>query len=59
MLIIAFVYNNNIHANIDKAPQNLLIKYITNLENIFKNRILKKNCLLQNEQNNYETLNRI
>ena len=30
------------HANTNKTPQNLLMRYITNLDNAFKDRILKK-----------------
>ena len=40
--MITFIYNNNIHANINKISQELLIKYITNLRNVFKNKILKE-----------------
>ena len=40
--MIAFIYNNNMHASTNKTPQNLLIKYIINLNNAFKNRIFKK-----------------
>ena len=40
--MIAFIYNNNIHASINKTSQKLLMKYIINLKNAFKNKILKK-----------------
>ena len=30
------------HANTNKTPQNLLMKYITNLNNVFKNKILRE-----------------
>ena len=40
--MITFIYNNNIYLNINKTSQKLLIKYITNLKNVFKNKILKK-----------------
>ena len=46
------------HVNTSKISQNRLIKYITNLNNVFENKIFrkKKYRLLLNEQNNYETL---
>ena len=40
--MIAFIYNNNIHININKISQKLLIRYTTDLKNAFKNKILRE-----------------
>ena len=40
--MITFIYNNNIHVNINKISQELLMKYIINLKNVFKSKILKE-----------------
>ena len=44
--MIAFAYNNNMHINTNKISQNLLIKYIINLNNAFENKFFKKKTSL-------------
>ena len=40
--MIIFIYNNNVHVSINKILNKLLIKYIVNLKNAFKDRMLKR-----------------
>ena len=41
----AFVYNNNVHSNIDRAFNKLFKNYVADFANEFENRLIKRETL--------------
>ena len=41
LLITAFVYNNSVHLNIDRALNKLFKNYIADFANEFENKLIK------------------